>query len=620
MNPYLKRYILKYLNDPIKGASIDLSQETLSNSDYDFIARIIKQSPYLQTITLPTNYLKNIEFELKTLNLATKKNSILTNIYFKPAIDIHQLSEKSMYLYRQIESRLKRNSKKIFGIHGGGNIGLGLMADIVSKSEFEYQIMATTSQPFLRTLINANNEVQLQHGCNQNKITKVKNVQMISRNDSDIIDLYQNSTLVAICLTPGVFTESAKDIARGLINRFRSDGSGLKILVLMNMPNCAAFVRDQLIIEITSLAKDSAEAKRIIATLEIIPTVADRIVTRIPDDQVKEQIKEKLLFHVSKEFMNSRHLKQQIDKIIADPTRLVEAINKLNLQFNLFNAESQFAHYVPTDIPELHRFSAMKQIKKFEQIEMIKNKLINGPHAILAWLGSLNGCKSVGEAIRLPGMLKLLNYIILQEIAPVLKAEYPDLTDDELMSYKTLFIERCMESKDDPVVRVARDPLRKIESGGRIRGTLELHQKHSLDASTMGLELGIAAAILYSINGCDRSNQECQKISEIYNQRKSFRDVLCYQGSTTSGQYRGLDAERDIQLINKILNKITFLQSNCKHPQTNIYSNLMRTHNQSIAKCYNPRLFNTSNTEHAGILGSKEPKNHLGNTSYLHCA
>lgn len=577
MNPCIKNDILKYIHDPVKGANIDLSKEILINSDYEFIAGIIKKAPYLQKIIFSNKNLKNINFVLQLLDNATQKNSALTEIHFQPTLNVKQLSNENLCLYKQIQSRLDRNSKRIFGIHGGGNIGLGLMADIVEKSPIAYQILATTSQPFLKTLINANNEVILQHGGNASKITKINKISMITRDEKDILNLYQNASMAAICLTSSAFTESANKIALGLVNRFRADGSGLKILVLMNKPNSAEFVKNQLIKEINILVKDPHEANSIIASMEIIPTVVDRIVTRVPDNQVKSQIKEKLLSHVSKEFISAESLQKQIDKIIADPDKMTEAMQKLNLQINLFNAETQFAQYVPTGIPELNRFPAMKQVKKLEQVEIVKNKLINGPHAILAWLGSLKGCTTIAEAIRLPGMKKFLNHIIMEEIAPVLKVEYPELSDEELMAYKNLFMERCMESKDDPVIRVARDPLRKIESGGRIRGTLELHRKHGLGISTTGLELGMAAAVLYAINGHDRSNYECQKMLEIYKQRNSFKDVLCYQGSYTSGHYTGLDSVSDDQLIKNIVNKIITLQANYKQSNTNLFSNLITT-------------------------------------------
>ncbi len=62
------------------------------------------------------------------------------------------------------QKRLTNNKKRIFAIHGGGNIGLGLMADVISQSPLEYEVIATSNDIFLTTLINSKNQFWL-HNC-----------------------------------------------------------------------------------------------------------------------------------------------------------------------------------------------------------------------------------------------------------------------------------------------------------------------------------------------------------------------------------------------------------------------------------------------------------------------
>src|SRR3990167_11264623 len=121
-------------------------------------------------------------------------------------------------MLQQIQSRLQRNHKKVFGIHGGGCIGLGLMADIVSKSPYQYHILATSNNQFMRNRVNITNKLWLQHSANE--VTCVEGVKIISREKQDIIHLYSEASLAAISVTPAVFPRIANDVAKALINRY----------------------------------------------------------------------------------------------------------------------------------------------------------------------------------------------------------------------------------------------------------------------------------------------------------------------------------------------------------------------------------------------------------------
>lgn len=99
--------------------------------------------------------------------------------------------------------------------------------------------------------------------------------------------------------------------------------------------------------------------------------------------------------------------------------------------------------------------------------------------------------------------------------------------------------------------------MRKLASGGRIRGTLELAKKHHLHVPTPRLEQGVAAGIVYAIKDIDPTNPGCQKIQEIYRDNKnSYAAVLCYSGPSPSGDYKGLHPGNDKILIDNIVKKI----------------------------------------------------------------
>lgn len=158
------------------------------------------------------------------------------------------------------------------------------------------------------------------------------------------------------------------------------------------------------------------------------------------------------------------------------------------------------------------------------------------------------------EAINYPGMQSYIEQLMEEEIAPVLKAAFPSIKDQDLKLQQELFIKRCYESTDDPVTRVGRDPLRKIDAKGRIRGTLELSQKYNVNTPKARLEQGLSAAILYALKEKDAKNASCRKIVDIYRaNRFRYTSVLCYTGPAPEGSFTGLDPVKDKQIIEDVL-------------------------------------------------------------------
>lgn len=559
MNDLKKKYIENNLHHIKHGKIIDLSNEELSINDYQWLFSIIKRSSFVERIILPSSHRHSIGIVIETLHLAILNNSTLTEFNFDLSNYGNNIPENISFLHQQIQSRLQKNSKKIFAIYGGGNIGLGLMADIISKSSANYNIVATSNNGFLHRLINSKKQLWLQHGPSiDSETTCVNNVTLVSRNRDDVVKLFSEACLASICVTPTVLHEIANDIAAALIKRYELDGSGLKILVLMNIPNCDKFSYEKIKKEILSITKDERYTDKILSGIEFIQTVIDRIVTPISEEIVKNQLKKQLIEASSIEselFQEDTNYK--IDEIINNPEILESAVVNLNLKFNLFNAEKSFSMYVEDSFPEARRLPLIKTTRDLSQIEAIKNKYINGPHAVLAWAGALLGYTTISESVKNPFIFRFIKEMMEYEIAPILTAEYPDISKNVLEELEASFFTRCLESIDDPVTRVGRDPLRKLDAGGRIRGTIELAQKLKLSISTQRLEHGIAAGLLYAINKIDANNPGCQKILDLFKSNSnSFVSVLCYKGAAPGGSFSGLHPNKDGRLINSVLVKI----------------------------------------------------------------
>jgi hypothetical protein len=224
-----------------------------------------------------------------------------------------------------------------------------------------------------------------------------------------------------------------------------------------------------------------------------------------------------------------------------------------DLKINLFNAERNFSMYVPDSFTEAKRLPALKTTPDLSQLAAVKNKLINGPHAILAWLGALFGFSTIAESIKHPDIFSFIKEAIENEILPILRREYPSISINELQQIEASFFDRCLESTNDPVIRVGRDPLRKINN---VKDTIALARKHHLPP-TSRLEKGIAAGFLYGIKGIDSNNHSCKKIMDIYNENNnSYMAVICYRESVTGGNLIGLNPYKDRNLIDNILDNM----------------------------------------------------------------
>lgn len=407
---------------------------------------------------------------------------------------------------------LHSNNQPIFAIHGGGNIGLGCMAEIVNNGKKPYQIIATSSDRDMNQLINSKNRYWLVHN-HEGETTCIDNVKMIySRHKQNIVWLYTHADILALCLTEKGLVSVIDYIADGIISRYELKKEPLEILILMNHPKSEELLKHLLFNAILIKRKSKAEMQSIMSYVMIIPTVVDRIVSKI------------------------------------DSKKVIASFQQRKNKLYLFKAERNYLLYAPTNFSKARHFPKIKTVNNIRQFAEIKNKYLNGPHSMLAWMGGLMGCKTIAETIQKPSLYHYVNTLMENEIAPILQSAYPNLNYYELKSLKKSFLKRCKENKDDPVIRVGRDPIRKLKSGERVRGIIELKQKLKLPMETPQIERGIAAGIMYAINEVDPKNDECQQIKALYTKHRSYKAILCSQG---------LDQNKDQRLINNVIKRIS---------------------------------------------------------------
>jgi HAD superfamily hydrolase (TIGR01509 family) len=468
----------------------------------------------------------------------------------------------------------------VVGIHGFGAMGGGYLAQIFSHWDGytrPCQIIGATNDSLKRQLVNALGKYNVKYE-SLAYFQTISNVKIIDmNNEAQIIEMYKKSQIIGLSLPEHAIRSQAKTIAKGLIERYESRGSDLTLLIVMNKINSAKFVRNHVENAMIQEAGEE-EAKKIVEHTFFIETVVNRMVSKIPDDAILSNLQNglhnmhKSILEYSKKMeeiledsqayleenssANLESIKNenqaisqtiQVGDYLSSVTQFANQLSKLNV--TLFSSEPDMPIYAVKGSPLLERLRQVVIVDDIKSMQEIKNRLSNGPHAIVAWYSSLLGYKTIGQGMGDLRVSNLVEHIIKYEIMPALLIENPD-SKRYINSIASNFLKRCRVSFKDKCSRVGRDPLRKLQSGERIIGAIHLAKKYGLDTS--GLEFGVACAIMYSVLSINEHDLEALKIKQLYEKRCCVEDVISYNGQYNKGKYLGLDKNRDNVLIMRI--------------------------------------------------------------------
>jgi len=155
-------------------------------------------------------------------------------------------------------------------------------------------------------------------------------------------------------------------------------------------------------------------------------------------------------------------------------------------------------------LPQVHWLS----IERLNQEWDAKLYIHNTPHCIAAYLGHMAGCTYLHEALAKPAIKRVINGVI-DELLIALKMLTP-YDHHFIESYATKEVRRFSNSLlFDPVLRVAREPLRKLHPSGRLTGALRLLLSTGVNPTY--LMAGIAAALCYS----EKDDRDYLQLSEL---------------------------------------------------------------------------------------------------------
>jgi mannitol-1-phosphate 5-dehydrogenase len=136
--------------------------------------------------------------------------------------------------------------------------------------------------------------------------------------------------------------------------------------------------------------------------------------------------------------------------------------------------------------------------KELDKQWTAKLYLHNTPHCVAAYLGALAGCRYVHDAMKVPEIAEVVRGS-MTEMLTSLKLRW-DIPHQFLDWYAEKELARfSQELLFDPVARVAREPLRKLELEGRLIGAAQICL--SLGFVPQNILSGIASALLFQDEG-----------------------------------------------------------------------------------------------------------------------
>lgn len=476
----------------------------------------------------------------------------------------------------------------IVGIHGFGAMGGGYLAQVFSHWDGytrPNQIIGTTTNKFIRNLVNTVGKYSVKYD-SLAYFQTIKNVTLIDMNDeAQVIEMYKKAKIVGVALPESAIKSQSETIAKGLVERFNAGGEYATLVIVMNKINSAKFVRNHVEAYVKLLVCEE-KAKKVLERTFFSETVVNRMVSKIPDNVILSNIHNDL-YGMRNTILESSEKMQNLAKFYetylsantpVKQKKFAQAENKASVQsigvesalatarfanelsklfVTLFSSESDMTLFANKGSPILERLRQVVTVENIRSMQEIKNKLLNGTHAIVAWYSALLGYKTIGQGMGDLRVLSLAENIMRNEIKPALLIENPN-SKQYINSILSSFIKRCRTSFKDKCTRVGRDPLRKLQRGERIIGAIKLAQKYG--SETRGLEFGVACAIMYSILPINDNNVEALKIKEVYEKRFSVSDVLTYDGEYNKLKFGGLDTNKDSALIARIEESFEKLQ------------------------------------------------------------
>nr|7OCN_A Chain A, HAD hydrolase, family IA, variant 3 [Acinetobacter baumannii ATCC 19606 = CIP 70.34 = JCM 6841]7OCN_B Chain B, HAD hydrolase, family IA, variant 3 [Acinetobacter baumannii ATCC 19606 = CIP 70.34 = JCM 6841]7OCP_A Chain A, HAD hydrolase, family IA, variant 3 [Acinetobacter baumannii ATCC 19606 = CIP 70.34 = JCM 6841]7OCP_B Chain B, HAD hydrolase, family IA, variant 3 [Acinetobacter baumannii ATCC 19606 = CIP 70.34 = JCM 6841]7OCQ_A Chain A, HAD hydrolase, family IA, variant 3 [Acinet len=438
------------------------------------------------------------------------------------------------------------------GIHGFGAIGGGYIAQILSHWDGytkPKRIIASTRNSLFREAVNAFGTYSIRYG-QFSYDERIENMSIVdSDNEQQMLEMYTHSSLIALCLPEQAIESESKIIAKGLYARFNSQLETciepLTFLIILNKVGAKYLVMKHLKEALLELTNDEDVTEHILKEHYFCDTVVNRMVSKLSNQNLYRQLRIKHNF-----------LEQHLEDVEQEDQIEIEDCNKLtpdqlnqasiyvdNMRRNfqpghilqsmdliLFHSETDMPIYVEKGSPLLEKLRQVVLVDQITDIQLIKNRLWNGVHAMLAWYASLMGYESIGVAMG-DHLVKAFAENLIAEVKQGLAIVLPNYAKD-LDRMSQSFLDSCEYAFKDPCQRVARDPLRKLNHNERVMASIAVNIRHDLPYKNLlkGAALGYAYAIQFleieETKAVEHLQQQIQNLDLSTAQRRQLEAEL----------------------------------------------------------------------------------------------
>lgn len=339
---------------------------------------------------------------------------------------------------------------------GAGNIGRGFIGGLLSNAGY-HVVFADVNEAILNA-INNDKEYRIlvkDVECFEQKITNISAVSSLS---DEIIDEIQEAEIITTAVGPLVLKRIAPTIAKGIQARKNNGNKNyLNIIACENAVGATAILKEE-------------------------------VVKALNEDEIKYM----------EEYIGFPNC--SVDRIVPPCTNE----NPLDVTVENFYEWNVEVSKIKGEIPQIDGMNLVDDL-----IAYVERKLftLNTGHAITAYLGYINGYKTVDESIK-DGEIAAIVKAAMQESGQGLVRKH-GLDLDAHYKYIDKILNRFKNPYlNDDVKRVGREPLRKLSAKDRLINPLVTAQSYGI--SVNNLITGVGAALHYD-NPDDAQSVELQE-------------------------------------------------------------------------------------------------------------
>ena len=377
---------------------------------------------------------------------------------------------------------------------GAGNIGRGFIGGLLSKSG--YHVVFADVNAEILDAINRDKKYSIlikDVDCSEEVITNISAVSSLSE---DIITEIENAEIITTAVGPLVLSRIAPTIAKGISSRRIKDKNTYLNIIACENAVCAS-----------------------------------------------DLLKEEVLKYLDEED------KKYVDQYVGFPNSSVDRIvppckndNPLDVTVEKFYEWNVEEAGFKGEIPTIEGMNLVGNLMAYVERKLFT---LNTGHAITAYLGYLNGYKTVDQSIADEKILHIVKNAMRESGQGLAKKHNLDLEKHYI--YIDKIINRFKNPYlNDDVMRVGREPLRKLSAKDRLINPLFTAKSYDIDVDN--LIIGVSAALHYD------TKEDAQSIElQDYIKELGVKDALV--------KVSGIDNDEVLSKVEETYNSMLLVEA-----------------------------------------------------------